>query len=275
MGLDAPMSTVRSPTAESRRTRNVTAYIPPQHGAWAFLVVPLLVGFTIAPFRWVAVLFAVAWIVAYPVGYFGGRALATRLRRGTWTRLARREARRAVPWGVALVVLGLPLVVLCPWLLAVAVVVAAIWGVSLAFTLRGSERALSNDAVLVLLAVVAVPVVWLLGVSGAGWAWPEVPAVPTALLWATAATFAFLFGSVLHVKSLLREASNRRFHWLSVAYHALVLVGFAFVSPWWLLGFAPALVRALVLKPGLRPALIGAIEAVVSVCFLFAAALAG
>ena len=230
------MSTVRSPTAESRRTRNVTAYIPPQHGAWAFLVVPLLVGFTIAPFRWVAVLFATAWIVAYPVGYFGGRALATRLRRGTWTRLARREARRAVPWGVALVVLGLPLVVLCPWLL---------------------------------------PVVWLLGVSGAGWAWPEVPAVPTALLWATAATFAFLFGSVLHVKSLLREASNRRFHWLSVAYHALVLVGFAFVSPWWLLGFAPALVRALVLKPGLRPALIGAIEAVVSVCFLFAAALAG
>lgn len=262
-------------TTPARRRRTVAAYIPPQHGAWAFLVVPLLVGFTVSPFRPVALLFSAAWIVAYPVGYFGGRALATRLRRGSWTRLARREATRAVPWLAALALVGVPLVLLRPWLLAVAVAVAAIWGLSLLFTLRGSERALGNDAVLVVLAVVAVPVVWALGVDTAGGLRPDLPAAPASLWWATAATFAFLFGSVLHVKSLLREAGNRRFHWLSVGYHVVVLVGFAFVSPWWLIGFVPALGRAVALRPGLRPAIIGAVEAVASLFFLIAAALAG
>lgn len=44
-----------------------------------------------------------------------------------------------MPWAVALVLLGLPLVVLRPWLTAVAVGVAAIWGVSLLITLRESN----------------------------------------------------------------------------------------------------------------------------------------
>jgi hypothetical protein len=276
MTMESAVTTPAGAAApRSGHKRSWTSSVPPQHGAWAFLVVPLLVGFTVAPFRPVAVLFSAAWIVAYPVGYFGGRALAARLRRGSWTRLARREAGRAVPWLVALVVLGVPLVLLRPWMLAVAVVVAAIWGVSLTITLRGSERGLPNDAVLVLLAAVAVPVVWALGVSTGGALRPDLPVPPTALWWATAATFAFLFGSVLHVKSLLREAGNRRFHWLSVGYHAVVLVAFAFVSPWWLVGFVPALARAVALRPGLRPAIIGAIEAVASLFFLIAAALAG
>ena len=237
-------------------------------------MVPLAVGFTTVRFTWVALLFAAAWIVAYPVGYFGGRALGTRIRRGSWTRLARREAGRAVPWAVALAVLGLPLVVLRPWLMAVAVVVAAIWGVSLLITLRESERALSNDVVLVLLSVVAVPTVWAISAAAPGW-WPELPPVPVSVWWATAATGVFLFGTVLHVRSLLREAGNRRFHWLSVGYHGLALVGFALVSPWWILGFAPALVRAVALRPGLRPAVIGAIESVMSLFFVIAAVLAG
>lgn len=270
-----PTTPVNPPRHDSaRRRRTWTSYIPPQHGAWAFLVVPLVVGFTTVPFTWVALLFAAAWIVAYPVGYFGGRALATRIRRGSWTRLARREARRAVPWAVALVLLGLPLVVLRPWLVAVAVGVAAIWGVSLLITLRESERALSNDVVLVLLSVVAVPTVWAISAAAPG-VWPELPPVPAVVWWATGATGVFLFGTVLHVRSLLREAGNRRFHWLSVGYHVLALVGFALVSPWWLVGFAPALVRAVVLRPGLRPAVIGAIEAVVSLFFVIAAVLAG
>lgn len=254
------------------RTRTWTAYIPPQHGAWAFLVVPLLVGFTTVAFSWVAVLFSVAWIIAYPVGYFGGRALVTRFRRGSWTRLARRETRRAVPWAVALALVAVPLVVLRPWLVAVAVVVAAVWAVSLALTLRGSERALGNDAVLVVLAVVAVPAVWAVGSATPGLT-PGLPVVPPSVWWATTATAAFLFGSVLHVKSLLRQAGNRRFHWLSVGYHAVVLVGFTLVSLWWVVGFAPALIRAVALRPGLRPGIIGAIESVVAVAFVLAAVL--
>ncbi len=263
------------PTPRSR-SHGWTAYIPPQHGAWAFLIVPLVVGFTLAPITWAGLGFAVAWILAYPVGYFGGRGLLVRIRRGSFTRLSRREFRRAIPWGVALAVVGVPLLVACPWLAVAAVVVAAVWSGSLLITLRRSERDLGNDLVLVVLAVLAVPLVWLVGegASPAAGFWPDVASVPGQLWLATAATGAFLFGSVLHVKSLLREAGNVGFRRLSVGYHVIALAVFAVVSPWWLIGFGPALLRSLVLRPGLRPAVIGAVETVVAVLFVVAAALA-
>lgn len=263
------------PTPRSR-SHGWTAYIPPQHGAWAFLIVPLLVGFTLVPITWAGLGFAVAWILAYPVGYFGGRGLLVRIRRGSFTRLSRREFRRAIPWGVALAVVGVPLLVACPWLAVAAVVVAAVWSGSLLITLRRSERDLGNDLVLVVLAVLAVPLVWLVGggASPAGGGWPDIAGVPGQLWLATAATGAFLFGSVLHVKSLLREAGNVGFRRLSVGYHVIALAVFAVASPWWLIGFGPALLRSLVLRPGLRPAVIGAVETVVAVLFVVAAALA-
>ncbi|HQZ86803.1 MAG TPA: YwiC-like family protein [Actinomycetota bacterium] len=264
------------PTPRSR-SHGWTAYIPPQHGAWAFLIVPLMVGFTLAPMTWAGLGFAVAWILAYPVGYFGGRGLLVRIRRGSLTRLARREFRRGVPWAVALAVVGVPLLVVSPWLALAALVVAAVWSMSLLITLRRSERDLGNDLVLVVLAVLAVPLVWLVSAGAAspdGGFWPDVAAVPGPLWLATAATGAFLFGSVLHVKSLLREAGNVGFRRLSIAYHVLALVIFAVASPWWLIGFVPALLRSLVLRPGLRPAVIGAVETVVAVLFVVAAALA-
>ena len=237
---------------------------------------PLVVGFTLAPITWAGLGFAVAWILAYPVGYFGGRGLLVRIRRGSFTRLSRREFRRAIPWGVALAVVGVPLLVACPWLAVAAVVVAAVWSGSLLITLRRSERDLGNDLVLVVLAVLAVPLVWLVGggASPAGGGWPDIAGVPGQLWLATAATGAFLFGSVLHVKSLLREAGNVGFRRLSVGYHVIALAVFAVASPWWLIGFGPALLRSLVLRPGLRPAVIGAVETVVAVLFVVAAALA-
>ena len=70
------------------------------------------------------------------------------------------------------------------------------------------------------------------------------------------------------------EAGNVGFRRLSVGYHVIALAVFAVVSPWWLIGFGPALLRSLVLRPGLRPAVIGAVETVVAVLFVVAAALA-
>lgn len=258
------------------RSRHWTAYIPPQHGAWAFLIVPLVVGFTLAPITSAGVAFALAWILAYPVGYFGGRGLLVRIRRGSLTRLARREFRRGVPWAIALALVGVPLLVARPWLALAGFVVAAVWSASLVITLRRSERDLGNDLVLVVLAVLAVPLVWLVSAPGAtpaGGFWPDSVAIPGELWLATAATGTFLFGSVLHVKSLLREAGNVRFRRLSVGYHVVALVVFAVASLWWLVGFGPALIRSVLLRPGLRPAMIGAVETVVAILFVVAAAL--
>lgn len=244
--------------------------MPPQHGAWAFLIVPVLCGFAVAgasPAGW---LFLAAWVSAYPVGYFLGRALSARVRRGSWTRLARRERARAMPWAVLTAALGLPLVVTRPWLLAAAGLLAVLWGMGLAIAARRGERSLANDFMLVAQAALSLP----LAIA--------VVAGPAALagdlagqtLQATMIVAAYLAGSVLHVKSLLREAGNVTFHRVNVAWHGLLALGAGLASPWWLVGFLPALARSILLRPGLRPGAIGGIEAVVAVLVVVAAFLA-
>ena len=84
----------------------------------------------------------------------------------------------------------------------------------------------------------------------------------------------YLVGSVLHVKSVLREAGSVRFRRIDVAWHAAALLAAAVVDPWWLVGFGPALVRAVLARPGLRPGVVGGIEAVVAVLVVVAAFLA-
>ncbi len=256
------------------RGHKLPGFIPPQHGAWAFLVVPLLVGWAVAEVapgrgRW-GCLFAVAWIGAYPVSFFAGRALSLRSRRGSWTRLARRELSRALPWCVLLAAAGAPLAVGSPWLLAVAFGLGAAWLTSLALAARIGERSLGNDAALLAQALAAVPLMAALlagpelSTATAVWGQPD--------LWlATAAVGTYLFGTVLHVKTLLRRAGDPGFRRLSVGYHAVAAALSAVVSPWWLLGFGPALLRAALVRPGLRPPVIGAYEAIGSTLFVIAA----
>jgi hypothetical protein len=255
------------PAPSARATRSWRPAIPPQHGAWAFLVVPVLVGFAVAgasPAGW---LLLAAWICAYPVGYYLGRALTARVRRGSWSRLARRERSRAIPWAVLTAVLGLPLVVTRPWLLVVAGLLAVLWAAGLAVAARRGERSLANDLMLVAQATVALPLT------------VAVVAGPSALtgglarptLQATVIIAAYLAGSVLHVKSLLRAAGNVRFHRANVAWHGVLALGTGLVTAWWLVGFLPALARSILLRPGLRPGVIGGVEALVAVLVVVAA----
>jgi hypothetical protein len=240
---------------------------PPQHGAWAFLVVPVLVAFAVTGASAAGWLFLVAWVCAYPVGYYGGRALTARVRRGAWTRLATRERSRTVPWLALTALAGLPLVITRPWLLAVATVLAALWAAGLWVAARQGDRSLVNDLLLVAQAVAAVPV------AAAVVAGPAEVLGPLAgqVLVATAVVAVYLTGSVLHVKSLLREASSAGYRTANRVWHAAALVGAVSLDPWWALGFGPALVRAAVMRPGLRPGIIGGIEAVVAVLVVAAA----
>ncbi len=239
-------------------------HVPPQHGAWAFLVVPLLVTALLGAISWLALVFAVTWICAYPTSYFGSRAVMVRVRRGSWSRLAVAARSATIPWLVVTLIGVVVLVVGRPFLVIPGLVVVLLWGITVWLTWKGRERGISNDLVLVLLAAYAVPMMW----------WVGHDVVPTNVWLAACACAVFFTGSVLHVKSLIREADDRRWHFASIAYHFIALIVMAVVSPWFMLAFLPALARALFVKPGLRPGAIGGIEAVISVLFVIAAVLA-
>lgn len=238
--------------------------IPPQHGAWAYLAVPLIAGLALAGLTWIGVLFAVTWVLAYPASYYLGRALVIRWRRGSWSRLAKRELRDAVPW-IALAALGaVVLVALRPWLIAAGLVLALAWLVGLGLAHAGRERGFGNDLLLIAQSLVALPLLWWLTEGSA-------PAPP--VWWATAIIGTYFVGSVIHVKSLIRESDDRRWHIANIGYHVVALA-WGLYSPWLLLPFGVALVRAVVLRPGMAAARIGAVEAVVSVLVVVATLLA-
>jgi YwiC-like protein len=247
-----------------RDSRRRLIAVPNQHGAWAFLAVPLILGFVLAGVTWPGALFAAAWVVAYPASYYLGRAVVIRWRRGTWTRLARRELRAALPW---LVLAGIPAAVLIlarPWLLAVGAALAVAWTVSIWLSRHGHERGVANDLLLVTQAALAVPLLWAITLDGP----PPEQAWRAALI-----CLVFFAGSVLHVKSLIRGAGDRRWAIGSRAFHVAALL-MVLPSPWLWLPFGVAAVRAFAVPDGTRPAVVGAVETVVSVLVVVGGALA-
>ena len=203
------------------RDRLSAPIVPPQHGAWAFLGLPLVVGIAVARPTWSLAVLSVAWICAYPWSYF---ALAVMKEQRSRHPHPERFRRPLVIWSaIAVPAIGV-LVVLRPWLLWLGVAYAVAFGVNASFALRRDDRALVNDVVFILECTALVPIAWGVGASGRTWQLPAFGDAPGAVWILTAAVGLLLSGSTLHVKSLIRERSTAGFARLSLAFAMLSLV---------------------------------------------------
>ena len=242
-----------------------STYVPPQHGAWAFVALPVLLGATIAPWSvWLLVL-AAAWVVAYPTSY---AALGT-----VRARRPERFRRPLLVWSAALTPLLALLVLARPWLVWVGAVMLVLFAVNIRYASRNDERALTNDAVFVLECTLMVPVTWGVAVGGQTLSPPSVAAVPHEVWVLTVVCALVLVGSTMHVKSLLRERRDPRYARASRAL-AVASVGVALgLAAWWglpsgmwlVLPFVVLAIRAFVVptlaaRRSLRPAVIGMVE---------------
>lgn len=234
--------------------------VPPQHGAWAFLVVPLILGALLGAATWLGLVFAITWVAAYPVSYFGGRGLLMRIRRGSFTAKTRKEFSAAIPWTVVAAIGSVILIIARPWIIAAGLGVAVIWAISLWLTWIGRERGITNDLLLTVLASVATPFMWAVANDE-----PSLDAIPNGVWQAAIVALLFFAGSVLHVKSLIRGAADRRWHWASVAFHVIATLIVATISWWLVVPFVAALARTVVMRPGLTPKQIGLTETAVTV----------
>ena len=244
---------------------------PKQHGAWAFLIVPLLLGSFLGSANWVGSVFALTWITAYPVSYFGGRAFLTRVRRGSWTTRARSELRSAIPWASIALIGAIALVVMRPWILMPGALIAALWSVSIYLSWLGRERGITNDLLLVVLASVAPVLMYSVANDQR-----SLNLVPRSIWVAAVVSLLFFVSSVLHVKALIRGAKDRRWHIVSIGFHVVALLALVLATHWWLvIPFTLALGRTVVMKPGLRPGKIGAIESVVALFVVICTVVAG
>ena len=242
--------------------------VPPQHGAWAFLGLPLVVGVAVAEPTGVLAVLALAWVFAYPWSYFALAIVHERRARHPHPERFRRPL--AVWSAVALPALAV-LVLLRPWLVWIGLAYAVAFAINAAFALRREDRALVNDVVFIAECTALVPIAWGIGATGRSWQVPDFALAPSTVWIVTSAVALLLTGSTLHVKSLIRERTNSDFARLSLAFAIMSLVISVALAWLWglpaglflVLPFAWCAGRSLVMRGRVfAPARIGMIELV-------------
>jgi hypothetical protein len=247
----------RAAPARPAATPARTLWFPHQHGAWAMLAVPLLLG--------IAATTASAWHLILAVAAVAGYLAATTTQ--AWMRARRRPSfgpSLALYGGVfaaagALLLLAFPAVVLA------TVIVAPAGALVIGGSRPGTRRDLANSLAQTAIALVLAPAAGY--VSGA---WEA-----DAVLRATLVAAGYLVGTVLLVRSVIRERGNRGFTALSVAFHSALLAGAAVALPWPYAVYAAGLTaraialpiverRRVVTAHPLRPIQVGIVEIVAS-----------
>ena len=238
--------------------RTIRLWLPHQHGAWAMLALPIVVGIAASRFVPSQLLLMGAAVAAY-------LASATIQ---AWLRARRPPSfvPSIVAYAAAAAVLGIPLLVLEPRLLLVVVVLVPAGALTLAAAQPGTPRELALSLAHVVQASMLTPTAMLLaGEAGAG-----------LLVAATAIVAAEMTGSALAVRSVIRERDNPGFAIRSVGFHLVVtLVAAATLPPAYALLGGLLTIRAAALPVArrrlavtrwkLRPVHVGLIEAAASI----------
>lgn len=194
------------------------------------LLAPLLVGAAVVGPRWQHALLLATWLVGFCAYNAAGLWLKAR-RRPRWLPPVR-------AYGIATAVLGTALVATAPALLTWAPAYAPLLAASLVYSARRDERSLANDLLTVvaagLMTVVAAGVPVAVAAAGTG-SVPWFPGADDARAWALAAVLvAYFAGTVLYVKTMIRERGNRAMLRSSVVLHAalpVALLGLAALAP--------------------------------------------
>ena len=206
------------------------AFLPPQHGDWAMLAGPYVAGLLTGGYRWPDLPLAGAGIAGYLLSYYLFQAVKSR-RPGRYRQQIMLYAALAAP-------LAAVVVVSCPAVLWYAPAYFALSAANAWYAWRRRERALLNDVASITQSCLMVLIVAT--VAGA----PLAAALGTFLL-----CLAYFGGTVLYVKTMIRERGNPIYRRWSVGYHAIAFAAVAWVSPWTAVLFGWLLARAALL-PG-------------------------
>lgn len=204
---------------------------------------------------WLHVPLLVAWLSGYLCSYFALLAVKT-------GRLERVRQQVLVYGGVC-VVTGLPVVLLRPRLWSLAPAFAVLVAVNAWYAWRRQERALLNDFASVLQACLMTPAVAMAADVAAG-----------PLMWPALACLLYFSGTVLYVKTMIRERGEAAFLRASTAFHAVALPLATAICVWLFAPFTVYLLRAVLLpRRRLSVQAVGLIEVACSLALVAALAL--
>lgn len=199
------------PTKSRKRKRLAPGWVPDQHGAWAMVIVPLVLGVVLGGPAWIHLPLTGIWLVGYFGFYAAGLWLKSR-RRQKYFPPVRAYGLIAVAFGLWILVQQVDLVIWLPLYLPLLVT-------SLVCSHRRKDRSLLNDTVLVLATSLMLPVAYYASAGWAGDNW-------TGVWIAFGLVVLYFFGTVLYVKTVIRERGSRAYLVGSIGFHwGLVATG--------------------------------------------------
>jgi hypothetical protein len=205
-------------------------FIPKQHGAWAMLVIPFVLGAMAGGWSWVHIPLGLGWLFLYLASY--PLLMISKKRnknRGKW-----------VKWGMLYLLIALMMVVIVlyhDWkFIFFGLFILPFFLINMYFARQNNDRALMNDfSAIISFCIGSLASYYVKG------GWPE------ELAWVIfMASVLFFVGSTFYVKTMIREKNNEIYRFVSWTFHIVVVVGWMiFGEEIIALAFFPSLVRAI------------------------------
>ncbi|MGO1488586.1 MAG: YwiC-like family protein [Arachnia sp.] len=200
-------TTSARPDRRFRSRGKAAGWMPNQHGAWAMLVVPWLLGFAEVLHSEGPVISSLLLLVTWLAAYFAFFAVSQ------WLKSRRKP--RYLPavrtYAVVTTLLGVGVLALEPEWIQWGIVIAPLLLVTLWLSWRRRDRSLSAGA----LTVAATSLVPMIMNSDGLWPWTVAPAVVGISL----VCFGYFFGTVFYVKTIVRERGSQGWVIASVLVH--------------------------------------------------------
>lgn len=238
-------------TVSSGATRKRVGLNPPQHGGWAFVGLPVAVGWTVGGLTFGTFFAGVAFVLSFPALYF----------LGAWLRYPNREryVRSLSIWLGLTTFFGIVAIALAPRLLLWAPAYLALGLVTSIAAKQKKDRELLNEGFQIIQCSMIVPTL----------ATATMHVTEQATILATIWVTMTLVGSIAAVRALIRKKNDQQYRRISqvIAAVSLPLAVVVGAVAGWIpalvagVAFAYALWRALKVQPdSLKPGQLGMIE---------------
>ena len=218
-------------------------WIPNQHGAWAFLVTPILYSSLVSGFHPIHLALLIYWIAIFAFNFYFSLAFKTGK--------VRKWLPQITTYGMGALIAGFLVISAKTNLLLLAPLLALGFFVNLYFVQNADERNLINDVVAILLSA-------LIGYAATRLVDFQIThSYKIGLIILTG----YFIGTVLYVKTMIREKGKPSWLWASYLWHCLFFILTAFQSFW--LGLIGVLIfvrSILIPRIGLKPKQVGIIE---------------
>jgi hypothetical protein len=229
-------------------------FIPREHGAWAMLIVPFMLGMLTSNVTWLHLIFFIG-VLAF---YFASGPLLAYIRKPSLKK-------EVVPSFCIYIFCGLlftiPILYLLPKIIVISFMIIPFFLLNVLFAKLKKERMFINDLFAITALSFLVIIAYYIG-NGM---------IDQKALILMLINIIFFTASVFHVKTLIRERGNHKFLWYSNTFHGITIVLFILVGlPVVALAFLVGALKAWFMPKAKRykPIEIGLIEIANSVVFV-------